>query len=296
MKSLKTILVVLDKPKHPQSGLDKALQIAAKTGAHLHLTSFCWHAMCEHSEVFDVHQRRSMKKEILRAREEWLWQLIRDRKLNAADITVEVVWARDIADWVSCEVVKRNHDLVVKSVHRSDQLLHMPLDWQLLRSVPVPVLLAGVTSSGRRPALGKDVLATVDLRHNDRKHRTLNLRVLDAAARFAEISDGKMHCVAVVEYSKVLSELDMIGARRIRKDVIEKTQDLLSAMLEPYGVAKSRIHRPAGKVGQMVAETARKTKAGLVVVGSSAKGKGLLGGSAEKILERVPGDLLVVHP
>lgn len=296
MKSLKTILVVLDKPKHPQSALDEALQIAGKTGAHLHLTSFCWHAMCEQNDVFDVHQRRSMKKEILRAREEWLWQLIRDRKLNAADITVEVVWARDIADWVASEALRRQHSLVIKSVHRSNRLLHTPLDWQLLRSVPIPVLLAGVTSSGKRPALGKDVLATVDLRHNDRKHRTLNLRVLDAAARFAEINDGRMHCVAVVEYSKVLNELDLITARRVRKDVIGKTQDLLAAMLEPYDVAKTRIHRPAGKVGHMVAETARKTKAGLVVVGSSASGNRLLGGAAEKILERVPGDLLVVHP
>lgn len=296
MQSLKTILVVLDKPKHPQSALDKALQIASETGAHVHLTSFCWHAMCEQSDVFSVHQRRAMKKEILRAREEWLWQLVRDRKLNAADITLEVVWARDIADWVARESVSRKISLVVKSVHRRDHLLHTPLDWQLLHRVAVPVLLAGVTNSGRRPSLGKDVLATVDLRHNDRKHRTLNLRVLDAAARFAEINGGRMHCVAVIEYSKVLSELDLMSARRIRKDVIDKTQDLLQAMLEPYGVAKSRIHRPAGKVGQMVADTARKTKSGLVVVGSSASGAGLLGGSAEKILERVPGDLLVVHP
>jgi universal stress protein E len=296
MKSLKTVMVVLDKPKHPQTGLEKALQIAEKTGAHLHLISFCWHAMCEQNDVFDVHQRRSMKKEILRAREEWLWQLIRDRKLNAADITVEVVWARDIAGWVASEAVNRKYSMVVKSVHRSAQLLHTPLDWQLLRSVPVPVLLVGVTGSGKRPAVGSNVLATLDLRHNDRKHRTLNLRVLDAAARFAEISGGKMHCVAVVEYSKVLSELDVLSAQRVRRDVIAKTQDLLSAMLEPYAVAKSRIHRPAGKVGQMVAETARKAKAGLVVVGSSASGRGILGGSAEKILERVPGDLLVVHP
>jgi nucleotide-binding universal stress UspA family protein len=100
----------------------------------------------------------------------------------------------------------------------------------------------------------------------------------------------------VVEYSEVLEDLDFISVRRVRRDVISKTQDLLQAMVEPYGVARTRIHRPAGKVGQMVATTARKINAGLVVVGSAARGHGLLGDAAEKILDKAPCDVLTVHP
>lgn len=299
MRNLKSILVVLDKPKHPQSALEKALSVQQATGAHLHLVAFCWHPMCEQREVFDAHQRRAMKKEILREREEWLWTQIRDRKLNAADITVEVAWAKDIAQWVADAVVERGDSLVIKSVHRSESLLHTPLDWQLLHQSVAPLLLTAANSQGRKTARSKPgthVLAAVDLRHNDRKHRTLNLRVLDAAAGFAEINGGKLHCVAVVEYSKVLSDLDFISERRVRSEVIAETGDLLAAMLEPYDVAKTRIHRPAGKVGQMVAATARKINAGLIVVGSAAAGHGLLGTSAEKILHRAPCDLLVVRP
>jgi universal stress protein E len=303
MRDLKSVFVLLDKPKHSQAALEKALSVQVATGAHLHLVAFCWHPMCEQREVFDAHQRRVMKKEILRVREEWLWELVRDHKLNAADITVEVTWTRDIAASVAAAVVERGDSLVVKSVHRSNSFLHTPLDWQLLHQSPAPVLLvntpAKTSKSTRAPSRkmqGKHVLASVDLRHNDRKHRTLNLRVLDAAARFAQINGGKIHCIAVIEYSEILSDLDFINARRVRADMVAKTQDLLAAMLEPYEIAKSRIHRPAGKVGQMVAATARKTNAGLVVVGSAAAGHGLLGSSAEKILDRAPCDLLVVHP
>jgi universal stress protein E len=274
--------------------LEKALQLQSATGMHLYLTSFCWNPLCEQREIYDAHQRRSMKKEILRAREAWLWDMVRDLSLTAADLHLETVWTNDIAGWVAGKVAERGDSLVIKSAHRSESFLHTPLDWNLLHQSPVPVLLINSRQQKKKP--GKDVLATIDLRHNDRKHRTLNLRVLDAAQRFADIAGGKLHCVAVVEYSEVLEDLDFISVRRVRRDVIAKTQDLLEAMIEPYGIAQARIHRPAGKVGQMVAATARKISAGLVVVGSAARGHGLLGDAAEKILDKAPCDVLTVHP
>jgi len=298
LKNPTSILVILDKPKHEQTALAEALKLQAASGAHLRLVSFVWHAMAEQKDVFDAHQRRALKREIVRNRESWLRDLIKDQKLVNAPISIEVVWKEDIGAWVSAE--SDSHDLVVKSVHKSHTLLHTPLDWQLIRECPRPLLLAGSQAGGkRRKAAGKDVLATLDLRNEDRKHQTLNLRVLDAATRFAELRGGKLHCVAVVEFSEVLSDLEMIDPRKIQKEAVAASSDFLSALIEPYGIAKSRIHRPAGKVGHLVAATARKSGAGLVVVGSAARrglGARVLGNSAEKILERSPVDVLVVHP
>ena len=143
------------------------------------------------------------------------------------------------------------------------------------------------------------MIATLDLRDTDRRHQMLNLKVLDAAARFADLRGGKLHCVAVVEYSEILSDLEMIDSRKVRREAVAASEDFLSALIAPYHIPRNRVHRPAGKVGKMVAATARKTGAGLVVVGSAARrtvGARLLGNSAEKILERSPVDLLVVHP
>jgi universal stress protein E len=298
LKHPNSVLVILDKPKHEQTALDEAVSIHAKTGAQLRLVSFVWHAMAEQKEVFDAHQRRALKREIVRTREAWLRDQVRDRGLGALPIGIEVVWTNDIAGWVSGEC--GDADLVVKSVHKTQTLLHTPLDWQLIRECPKPLLLVGAQrGGGRRKKRGNDVLATLDLRNQDRKHQTLNLRVLDAAASFAERRGGKLHCVAVVEFSEVLSDLEMIDPRKVRREVVEASREFLAALIEPYGIAKSRVHRPAGKVGHLVAATAHKSGAGLVVVGSAAR-RGLearlLGNSAEKIVERSPVDVLVVHP
>jgi universal stress protein E len=295
-----SILVVLDKPKHEQRALTESLKLQRATNARLTLASFVWHPMAEQREVFDAHQRRALKREILRTREEWLRNLVRDRKLGALPLSTEVVWTDDVSAWVCGEAAEC--DLVAKTVHRSRSMLHTPLDWQLIRECPSPLLLVGAQRPrGRRKSSDarQDVIATLDLRDQDRKHQLLNLRVLDAASHFAEARGGRLHCVAVVEFSEVLSDLELIDPHRVRKDAVAANREFLDALVEPYGIPASRIHQPAGKVGHMVAATARKTGAGLVVVGSAARrgiGARVLGNSAEKILERSPVDLLVVHP
>jgi universal stress protein E len=301
VKTPTSVLVILDKPKHEQSALVEAKSLLVKhPEVHLKLVSFVWHAMAAQKNVYDASQRRAIKREIIRVREAWLRDLIRDEGLSAASINIEVVWTDDISGWVL--EASSGSDLVIKSVHKSKTLLHTPLDWELIRSCPRPLLMVGGFKGKRRKKKARaesDVIATIDLRSEDRKHRILNLRVLDAAARFAELRGGRLHCVAVVEYSEVLSDLEVIDPRKIRKEAVAASGEFLEALIEPYDIARTRVHRPAGKVGHMVAQTVRKTGAGLVVVGSAARrglGARLLGNSAEKILERSPCDVLVIHP
>ncbi|MEZ5560921.1 MAG: universal stress protein [Pseudomonadales bacterium] len=301
MKKISSILVILDKAKHPQTALARARLIQQATGAHLHLVAFCWLAMAEEKDIYDAHQRRAMKKAVLHERSTWLMDQVRDAGLAAADVATEVAWTSDIAAWIREHAAERGVDLVLKSIHQSRTLTHTPLDWELLRTCPVPLLLV---STRRRKTRGR-VLAALDLRHNDRRHNTLNLRVLDAARCFAELGGvpraqkGQLHCVSVVEYSTILRDLDFIDVRKKQKAAKQKTEGLLDALLEPYAVPKARVHMPAGKVGQCVAATARKIDADLLVVGTSTRralGEVLLGSAAEKILTRAPCDVLAVHP
>ncbi len=292
---IKSAMVVMAKPKHKQVALARAKQLQKGCGARLRLVAFCWNAMCEQSDVFDVHQRRAIKSQIMRERESWLIDQVRDAGLAPADVSIEVQWTDNIAGWVSEKAANNEFDLVFKSVHHSRTLVHTPLDWQLLEQCPKPVYIA---ATGRRKTSG-NVLAALDFRHRDRRHRALNLRVLETAREFANMSGGQLHCVNVVEFSQVLSDLDLIDPRRIKQKALANNQELMNALLEPFGVPKSRMHTPLGKVGQMVATTARKINADLLVIGTSAKRKGgaaLLGNSAQRTLEKSPCDVLAVHP
>ena len=296
MKDLRSILVVLDKPKHPQTALERARKLATAAGAHMHLVSFCWLAMAEQNAIFDTHQRRALKQGAIHEREAWLRDLILDAGLSAADISTEVVWTRDIPGWVAEHARTKGVDLVVKSIrHRSGTLLRKPIDWQLLQNCPAPLLL---TDSRERIQTGK-VLATIDLRHSDEAHQRMNRNVLAAAQTMTQLLDGELAGAHVVESVHLPPGVDIMEEGQLIEQARQRLSEWLEATLEPHEMAQSALHLVVGTVASALNELVEREGIELVVVGTSARrglGGALLGNTAERILSKVDSDLLAIHP
>lgn len=290
-----TLLTILDKPKDAQSAFERAIELQDLTSAHIDALAFSWHAVCENRDVFSVEQRRLMKKEILRARTKSARDFLTDAEANNRNLNLKPVWTSDIAGWVTDAAAKDSNALVVKSMHRSKSMLHTPLDWELLRTCPAPVLLTGK----RRRKRSNIVLAALDLRHTDAKHVRLNKRVLDAASYFADLYGAKVHCVAAIEISRVLQDLEIFDERKMMKKAKQKTAEALNELIKDYSIAKAHVHYPVAKVGRGVAQVSQALDADLLVVGSTAhryrQAVGL-GNSAEQILRTATCDVLSVHP
>jgi universal stress protein E len=296
MQSRQHILVIMDKPKHPQHAFERALTMQARNGAHLDLKAFVYHPMVDQAATFDTHQRRKLKAAMLRERTEWLRGQVLDAGAAFDDVSIEAVWSKDLAGCVAQAAASLGYDLVVKSVHSSRRTLaHTPTDWALLRDCRAPVLLVTGRSWARKPV----VLATLDLQRGDSAHLRLNKRVLEAAQRLATTYGGTVHCVHAIEISRVLADLDIIPASRVTRRVREAVAEPLRELLAPYRVPAARVHMPTGKVGQVVSGVARKINADLVVMGTTAR-HGLqalaIGNSAERVLAKVPCDVLALKP
>lgn len=292
---VESILTILDKPKHEQAAFHRAMQIQALKPAHVDLVSFCWHPMVEAKQVFDGTQRTAIKRELLRARKEWQRQLIAPEPYRHCDISLEVAWTKDIAAWTAKRLHRKPADLLVKTAHRRQSLLHSPLDWALLQRCPVPLLLT--TNKSQRPS--KRIIAAIDLEHHDRLHQRLNEKVMDAASAFADLWGATIHCICVVEYSKVLADLDLVDRNQHKRDLVERSQETLLTLATDYGLKKSQLHLPTGKVGERVHQLSHKLNADLLVVGTHArrlKERLHLGSTAEKILTKATCDVLSVPP
>jgi universal stress protein E len=292
---VRNILAVMDKPKRKQVALARALSLREAFGAHLHLVAFTYHPMCDQRDTFETHQRHAVKKELMRTHTEWLRGQVLDAGAVYDDVTLQAAWAKDIAAWTVRTAVRKDFDLVVKSVHPTKSRVHTPTDWHLLRECPVPVLL----TSGRRWSKKPIVLATLDLNRHDRAHDELNRKVLDAAVELARVHKGVVHCVYAIEVSRVLADLDIINPRKLAKEARERSSMFLKTLVAPYKIPASRVHMPIGKVGPAVNGIAKKLNADVLVMGTTARRglKGLvIGNSAERVLAGSTRDVLALKP
>jgi universal stress protein E len=295
MKKIERILVIADKAKHRQTAMKRAIELGKRTGAHLHMVGFTYSGVVEQRDVFETHQRRAMKKELLRQRADDLRAVVREEGASALDLDIEPVWEKNIHDWVVDRAGRERYDLVIKSVHRTRTLIHTPTDWHLLRECATPVLLAVHARWPKRPR----ILATVDLTRTDRAHTRLNDKVLDAAATFAKVMRAELHACFAIEVSEVVKDLDLFDLRKYSNRMAELAQPRIDAIRERYDIPKSRFHTPTGKTGAAVNAVADRIKAELLVLGTTAR-RGVegfvLGNTAERVLAKAHTDILAVKP
>jgi len=292
MKALKNILVIVDKPKHEQGALRRALRLQAQTGANLHLKSFIYHAHVASGNAFTTKQRSNIRRGLMEQQHDWLMTQGNSAS-DTGEITREVVWSSDIAAWTDNYLSKHPQDLVVKGVNKTESIIHTPLDWELLRTCPAPLLLCAGLPQKTKPR----ILAAIDMNRNKGRQKKLNKKVLSAAAQFAKINSAELHCVYTIEISQVLKDLGIIQPRIHAREVKKQVLPELEAILEPFGVPANRIHMPVGKVGKTVSKIASKINAQLLVLGTSGRsgvGALVLGNSAEKVLQKSHCEILAI--
>ena len=73
---IENILAIADKPKDKQIALHRALMLSKDFSAHLEVAGFTYHPMYDQRDVFETHQRRAIKKELMRQRTEALQQCL----------------------------------------------------------------------------------------------------------------------------------------------------------------------------------------------------------------------------
>jgi universal stress protein E len=193
-------------------------------------------------------------------------------------------------------------DLIVAERHSGHHVaasfLHLT-DWELLRLAPLPVLLVKRRGLYRRPR----VLVAVDPDHRYAKPLQLDREILGAGALLAAALHGSLH--AVHAYSPLPLSAYTRGtlSQEILADMQRRSARAAAGKLErlagPAGIPASRRHLVARHPRDAIEQSAAETRSALVVMGALARSglRGLLiGNTAERVLDQLPCDLLVVKP
>jgi len=302
MQSIRRILVAVKNPRAKSlPAVAKAAQLARALQARVQL----FHAIADpvYVDVADVDGRslRHLEQERRRAYQERLENLAR-RLRRHIKVDTAVSW-----DFPAYEAVLRaaahfKADLIISECHptrhRAPWLLRFT-DWELLRMSPIPVLLVKSRRLYHRPK----VLAAIDPSHAFSKPAKLDDEVLRYGAAVAGALRGALHAVHAYDPMPVGVAAAQLSApnaiARLEETIEAQAHDAFDRALRATGMRRERRHLVARHPIDAIQETAQRIGSSIVVMGAVSR-SGLkrlfIGNTAERLLDQLDCDLLIVKP
>jgi len=271
----------------------RGLELAARLGCDADVVAFVY-APLKSLKVSAAEQAR-IKQHLIDDREKVVQARIDKYRRAEQQVTLKVVWQKDIESWVNQQCGGGRYAGVAKTGNRSETLVHASTDWQLLRECPVPVLLI----ARKRWHRTKPVLAALDLSTTVKSKRALNDKVLGVAKSLAQALDVELKIITAVEVPTLLADLDLVDPITFVRNAREEMQPHMRKLAQAHDIPEADFHCKRGPVEKVITSYAADVRAQIVVMGTVAR-KGvrarLLGNTAEQVLRHMKTDVLAVKP
>ncbi len=195
-------------------------------------------------------------------------------------------------------------DLVVAAAQPKrlgSRLLLANTDWELIRHCPAPVLIVKSARQWRAPA----IMAAIDPFHAHDKPAALDRRILQAGNQLARSLRGRLHAfhsympltvLVPMPAGQALAIGNPVEMEQVHSAQVTKTFDQVAATAH---VPPRRRHLRMGVVPDELVGAIRDTSAALVVMGAVSRTgirRFLIGSTAERVLDRLDCDILIIKP
>jgi universal stress protein E len=304
MHTIRRILFAVKNPdSRRQRGIDKAIRTAKQLGASVEL----FHAIS--SPVFlDLQpltgtSLAELKRESLQLRQQRLEAHVARADSRGVEVSCKVQW-----DYPPHEAIVRRAnaikaDLIIAECHEGSRLMpwlvHLT-DWELLRTSPVPVLLLKNTKPYQRPA----ILAAVDPSHQHAKPAALDGEIVALGKSLAKSLRGSLHAMhanypAVFGLTLGDPGIDAVSLAASYAEQKRKDAEDFKVFATKAGISRGRRHTVDGDPVFGIPRVARSIRAQIVVMGAVSRSglkRVFIGNTAERVLNDLPCDVLVVKP
>ncbi|MCY1267935.1 Universal stress protein E [compost metagenome] len=298
---LQHLLVVIDPTRDDQPALSRARWIAERSGARLSLLA------CDYSPALDnallVAQRdlERARQNQQAERQAWLERIAGPLRHDGIDTSCHTLWGKPLYRQIIGHVEQHRPDLVLKSTSRHGLLKRLFLtntDWQLIRHCPQPLWLVHQGEwSGQRLCTALDPL------HESDKPAALDHRLIGISREFEQrlgLQAHYLHSYVALPQTlafdtELLTNFDDY-ARRTREHHRQAFDNLLAQYPQ---IDRATAFFEEGFAEEVIPAFVRSHAIDLLLMGAVARGQldnALIGQTAERVLEEVECDLLVVKP
>ena len=278
MASCLSYLVIMDANLSQQAALSRAAALASHSGANL-IAFACYYL--DEQALLHTHSRHTAKYEAGQRLDAWL----QGQTAGLSDklkIRRESFWNEDSL-LAACHSAK-HHDACMIFMGRST--LINPECW--FQQTPCPLYLV---AEDVMPATTNPVLAAIDPIREDDLHTALNHSVLATASNLAEDIGSELNLVCALDEQEAI-------APHLGFEYLNNLNVVQQDIAQRFAIDPARIHLQIGQPSRVISEWARQITATVLVIGNSREkslASTLTGCTAEQLLERYHGDLLVVN-
>jgi universal stress protein E len=299
------ILIVVDPTTARQPAVDRGFRLARQLEAPVELFVCHYDARFAGNRLFAGAERARLRSDDLEHQLGYLRSLAAEHATEADVVALRVVWDTPLAEGIIRECLRSEPRMVIKDTHHHsavERSLFTNTDWHLVRDCPVPLWLVKPGELTEETT----ILASVDPMHEHEKPGALDDAILEQASALASSMQGDLHVYhgydatpAIARAGALAMTPTPIPVQELTHKVEVEHKEAFDALLADRGLAEDRCHLLAGSVFELLPKLARKLDASVVVMGSIARGRlqqAVVGSTAERVLEHLPCDLLIVKP
>lgn len=299
------ILVVLNPDNEKQYALARAVRLAReqKHDDKIKITVLLtvYDLSYEMSALLSSEERQEMHNTAIEQQRQAV-QFYLDKYADPdIEFDSHIVWNSNEADAIREEVENNQYDLVVKYTKGEESftsLIFTPVDWQLLRKCPVPVLMVrdGDWKHQRR------ILIAVNVSGEQEYQNEFNLELVETGMSLAEnLNRGNVHLVSAYPVAPINMAIDLPEFNTSGYENGIRGQHLINmkALRQQFCIDEDHTHVREGFPEDVIPQVAKEIEAELVILGTVGRtglSAALLGNTAEHVINKLSCNLLAIKP
>ena len=285
---------------------ERAAALAKAKGAALHIVAFDYLEGLATAGLVNARALEEMRSGYVERHRQWLEEQAHPLRHLGIEVTTAVVWAEHPLKEMLTYLHEMPVDLVIKDLQHESLLkraVFTTLDLQLLHECPYPLHFVA-KSHNPTP---RRIVAAVDLLHPDDQYSGFNDTIIHEALKLGTQCNAQVDVVYAYDLSMIdAADYSYASASMMFDSNLAPTTPTLyelenvafDTLAERNGVPVENRHFMLGSPSKVLARFAESQDIDVIVMGRlHHRSLGhLLGSTAERILYKMPGSVLILNP
>jgi universal stress protein E len=305
MQDITKIMCVIDLDAEAQYALQRGAWLAGHLGAELELLLCYYNEYLSDGRLGSYPSLENAQEDILNGLKSRLESLAEPLRESGLVVNTTSTWDHPLYQGIVRHAIACDADMVFKDTHHHSALSRALLtntDWNLIRTCPIPLWLVKPQEISDKPTF----VAAIDPLHEHDKPAALDDEILVISKALADATDAEVRVfhsydprIAVATATANAYIPVSLPFDEIEKQMHELHEKRFNEVVTFHGIDAGKSHLVAGVTHEELPEFSESIAADIVIMGAVSRNRWkrlFIGATAERTLEHLPCDLLIVKP